>query len=52
MKIIWDNNESAAPLAPLLLAKEEKAEALFDAVDALIEEKEEKKQAPGQGFGS
>jgi hypothetical protein len=41
MKIIWDNNESAAPVAPLLLAKEEYAEELFDAMEA-IEESEEK----------
>jgi hypothetical protein len=53
MKIIWDNNESAAPVAPLLLAKEEYAEELFDAMEAIeeAEEKTEEQKLSGRGFG-
>ena len=53
MKIIWDNNESAAPVAPLSFATEEKAEEFIDAMEAIeeAEEKAEKEKPSGQGFG-
>jgi hypothetical protein len=50
MKIIWDNNESAAPLAPLLLATEEDTEAFFDAMEK-AEDKTEEEKPSGRGFG-
>ncbi len=53
MKIIWDNSESAAPVAPLLLAVEEKVEELFDAMEVIeeAEEKAEEEKPSGRGFG-
>ncbi|MGA1306132.1 MAG: hypothetical protein ACO3ZB_06275 [Candidatus Nanopelagicaceae bacterium] len=53
MKIIFDNSESAAPVAPLLLAKEEYAEELFDAMEAIeeAEENTEEEKPSGRGFG-
>ncbi len=50
MKIIWDNNESAAPLAPLLLATEEDTEAFFDAMEEMIKEAEEGAEQSGGPF--
>jgi len=53
MKIIFDNSESAAPVAPLLLAKEEYAEEPFDAMEAIeeAEENTEEQKPSGRGFG-
>jgi len=53
MKIIFDNSESAAPVAPLLLAVEEQAEEFVDAMEAIeeTEEKAEEEKPSGRGFG-
>ena len=49
MKIIFDNSESAAPVAPLLLAVEEEAEKLSEAMEE-AEEKTEEEKPSGRGF--
>ena len=44
MKIIWDNNESAAPLAPLLLATEAEIERFFAEMEAEIAEEDDEEE--------
>ena len=41
MKIIWDNSESAAPVAPLLLATEAEIERFFAEMEAEIAAEED-----------
>jgi hypothetical protein len=50
MRLIFDNNESAAPLAPLLLATEEDTEAFFNAMEETIRAAEEGAKQSNEPF--
>ena len=48
MKIIFDNNESAAPLAPLLHEKQEEVNELLDAIEEILSQAEERLEGQGE----
>jgi len=50
MKIIWDTNESAAPVAPLSFATEESTEECSNAMEEMIEGTEEGGEPSNEPF--